>query len=199
MHQKVEMETLIKTGDVMKAEYVIRGTNFRPFHDPVNEYSKMLSELTKDEPRNKLIVADIIEQAKSGDGTLVVLTDRKKHCEDLRGMLFEQGVDSEVLVGSVSKNDRTAIVEKLNSGKVKIVIATGQLIGEGFDCKRLSILFLATPIKFNGRLIQYLGRILRPMKGKKNPVVYDYVDYNVRVLIRAAKGRQNVYDGNYNG
>jgi hypothetical protein len=37
------------------------------------------------------------------------------------------------------------------------MMATGQLIGEGFDCRELSTLFLATPIKFNGRFLRYLG------------------------------------------
>ena len=60
-------------------------------------------------------------------------------------------------------------------GGVKVLVATGQLIGEGFDCRELSTLFLATPIRFNGRLLQYLGRILRPAPGKDKARVYDYV------------------------
>jgi superfamily II DNA or RNA helicase len=84
-------------------------------------------------------------------------------------------------------------VERLNAGKVKVLIATGQLIGEGFDCKELSTLFMATPIKFDGRLIQYMGRILRAAPGKRMARVYDYVDNHVGVL-RAAAARQRVYE-----
>jgi superfamily II DNA or RNA helicase len=78
-------------------------------------------------------------------------------------------------------------------GEVKVLIATGQLIGEGYDCKELSNLFLATPIKFNGRLLQYLGRVLRPAPGKDQARVYDYNDVNVVVLMNAARARQRVY------
>jgi hypothetical protein len=49
---------------------------------------------------------------------------------------------------------------------VKVLMGTGALLGEGFDCRELSTLFLTTPIKFNGRLLQYLGRVLRPAPGK---------------------------------
>ena len=83
-------------------------------------------------------------------------------------------------------------MEALNGGRVKVLVATGQLIGEGFDCRELSTLFLATPIKFNGRLLQYLGRVLRPAPGKDKARVFDYVD-PVGVLENAARARQRVY------
>ena len=52
---------------------------------------------------------------------------------------------------------------------------------------------MATPIRFSGRVLQYLGRILRPAAGKKGARVYDYVDVKVGVLRSAAKHRQKVY------
>jgi superfamily II DNA or RNA helicase len=76
---------------------------------------------------------------------------------------------------------------------VDVVFATGQLIGEGFDASNLTSLFLATPIKFSGRLIQYLGRVLRPAPGKAQPKVYDFVDEKVGVLDAAARARATVY------
>lgn len=97
------------------------------------------------------------------------------------------------MTGDIPKKAREAIVARLNSGRVKILIATGQLIGEGFDCKQLSTLFLATPIKFNGRVIQYLGRVLRPASGKRRAVVYDYIDSLVGPLKASAKSRMRVY------
>jgi len=67
------------------------------------------------------------------------------------------------------------------------------LSAKDFDCKGLSTLLLTTPIKFNGRVIQYLGRVLRPAPGKGRPQVYDYIDINVPVLVASAKARQRVY------
>jgi superfamily II DNA or RNA helicase len=74
-----------------------------------------------------------------------------------------------------------------------VLVATGQLIGEGFDCPALSTLFLATPIRFSGRVLQYLGRVLRPAPGKEKARVYDYVDENVGVLVNAARARARAY------
>ena len=42
-----------------------------------------------------------------------------------------------------------------------ILVATGQKIGEGFDCPRLDTLMLAAPVSFDGRLEQYIGRLNR--------------------------------------
>lgn len=88
--------------------------------------------------------------------------------------------------------DRGKVVAALNGGQVKVLVATGALIGEGFDCRELSTLFLTTPIKFNGRLLQYLGRVLRPAPGKDTARVFDYLD-PVGVLENAARARRRVY------
>jgi superfamily II DNA or RNA helicase len=153
----------------------------------------MLSELAKNENRNRLIIADIAKEAKNGSGTCLVLTDRKSHCETIGTLLGDAGISVDVLTGSTKDKERQAIVHRLNAGDAKVLVATGQLIGEGFDCRGLSTLFLATPIKFSGRLIQYLGRILRPAPGKDKARVYDFVDVNVGVLRASAKQRQRVY------
>jgi superfamily II DNA or RNA helicase len=73
-----------------------------------------------------------------------------------------------------------------------VLVATGALLGEGVDCRELSTLFLTTPIKFNGRLIQYLGRVLRPAPGKDKARVYDYLDIQVGVLENTARARQQI-------
>jgi superfamily II DNA or RNA helicase len=197
---EIEKEELIDTGDVLPAQVVIRETDFRPWSDPSTEYVRMLSELTEDPERNMLIAQDVTEEARNGgEGVCLVLSDRKAHCEAIQGLLAEMAVKSELLTGDLSNAERKRVVEDLNAGKVKVLVATGQLIGEGFDCKELSTLFLATPIKFDGRLLQYLGRVLRPAPGKDRARVFDYVDKKVGVLVAAAKTRRRVYTRRENG
>jgi superfamily II DNA or RNA helicase len=189
---EVDQDVLVGAGHVLKAEVIIRETDFTPWHDPSLEYSKTLSELTQNPARNFLIASDVAKEAGNGGGVCLVLSDRKAHCEALQAAIQGHGIEAHLLTGDLSNGERQAVVEALNAGQVKVLVATGQLIGEGFDCKELSTLFLATPIKFNGRLLQYLGRVLRPAPGKAKAIVYDYVD-PVGVLKNAARARQRVY------
>lgn len=193
MRHEINKASLIESGDILQAEMIIKRTNFNPVCDPVGEYTKMLSELTEDAERNYLICTDIAKEA-SNSNVCLVLSDRKAHCATIQQILKNEfKISSELLTGDIPNDKRQIIVNKLNQGQVKVLVATGQLIGEGFDCKNLSILFLTTPIRFSGRFIQYLGRVLRPAKGKQKALLYDYVDIEVRVLRASAKVRQAAF------
>ena len=196
VHHSVDKGALEANGHILKADVRFRPTDFKPYFDPVNEYTRMLSELTADDARNRLIAADVEKEMREGQGVCLVLSDRKKHCEMLQGILrFKFNVDSALLTGDLTDQARKQVLENLSQGRVKVLIATGQLIGEGFDCPDLATLFLATPIRFSGRVMQYLGRILRPARDKERARVYDYVDVKVAPLMAAARSRQRVYGG----
>jgi superfamily II DNA or RNA helicase len=194
VHHEIEKRDLVQSGDVLPAEVIVRETNFIPYFDPVNEYSRMLSELTMDDDRNRLIADDVAREVKEIGGVCLVLSDRKKHCETIQALLqYKLHVPSDLMTGDLSLARRRVVLEKVNRGDTRVIVATGQLIGEGFDCPDLSTLFLATPIRFSGRLIQYLGRVLRPAAGKETARVFDYVDVHVEPLAAAAAARQRVY------
>jgi superfamily II DNA or RNA helicase len=101
-------------------------------------------------------------------------------------------VAAAVLTGQSSPDQRLQVVEAVQAGRVPVLVATLQLIGEGFDCPGLSTLVLATPIRFEGRLLQVVGRIMRPAEGKK-ALVIDYVDVGIPVLCRSAAARREVF------
>jgi len=173
---------------------VVRETEFKPYFDPVKEYSRMLSELVADDARNRLIASDVAQEVEEGSGVCLILSDRKSHCQTLHALLtYGHKIDAELLTGDVSAPERRAVLDRINSGQVRVLVATGQLIGEGFDCSNLSTLFMATPVRFSGRVLQYLGRILRPAPGKSKARVFDYVDSRVDILKSAAEARKRIY------
>ncbi len=175
------------SGAVMSPEIIRRETDFR--YSYRDDYTRMISNLTQDPDRNRQIAADVIRQVRSRAGTALVVSDRVAHCEALQELIRAAGPKTQVLTGQCSRAAREAIVQAVQAGETDVLISTVQLLGEGFDCSGLSSLFLATPIKFKGRLIQVVGRILRPHDGK-NPVVFDYVDKRVGVLKAQSKSRE---------
>ncbi len=194
VHHEIDSRKLVSSGDVLTADVHFRETDFSPYFDPVQDYSRMLSELTADDERNRLIADDVAREAAESPGTNLVLSDRKKHCETLWSLIkYRNNAACEFLTGDLSEPKRRDIVQRLNQGQIKILVATGQLIGEGFDCPNLATLFLATPVRFSGRVLQYIGRVLRPAPGKEKAKIYDYIDINVDVLVSAANARKRVY------
>jgi superfamily II DNA or RNA helicase len=194
LHHEVDSANLVNDGHIMPAEVIFKTTDFTTSVDPIHYYSKMLSELTTDVGRNHLLVADIAAASRVTEGVCLVLSDRKAHCENLRAQLrYDVKLQAEVLTGDLTVAQRRETIMRLHNGQINILIATGQLIGEGFDCPALSTLFLTTPIKFSGRVLQYIGRILRPSPGKKKALIYDYVDARIDVLTAAARSRMRVY------
>lgn len=197
VHHEISKSSLVADGHILDVEIVMRETSFKPYYDPINEYSKMLSELTCDDERNRLIAADVAQEVrrqKENAGICLLLSDRKKHCETLQAILrHKHHIEAHIITGNLKTAQRLEVLQKLDQGQVRILIATGQLIGEGFDHPGLSTLFLATPVRFSGRVLQYLGRVLRPAAGIERARVFDYVDIHVPALVTAANARKRIY------
>ncbi len=141
-------------------------------------------DLAADDTRTGQIVDDIIDALQRGRNCLV-LTQRTDHLDRLATALREHNHDPVVLHGGMGAKVRAAALARLDpqtDGAPLLVVATGSYIGEGFDCPALDTLFLAAPIAFKGRLVQYAGRILRPFPGKTTAEVHDYHDTRTGVL-----------------
>lgn len=63
-----------------------------------------------------------------------------------------------------------------NRDTTNVLVATQKYASAGFDWKDLSALIIACPLKGKTSLIQTIGRILRLLEGKKDPIVYDLID-----------------------
>ena len=151
-------------------------------------------KLLADVARNEMIVADIKSALTEGRFPLI-LTERKKHLVILEHMLKPHIENLGVLYGGIGNKERRKILERLNSSSdtAKAILATGAYIGEGFDDPRLDTLFIAMPIAFKGKVIQYAGRLHRKHHTKSDIQIYDYVDQKVSVLRAMYQKRLKAY------
>jgi superfamily II DNA or RNA helicase len=190
---KVDGQHLLDNGDICRSTVETVETQFSTNLDGSSQYSKMLSELCEDIERNELVARYASHDMNGDAGISLVLSDRKTHCKTIQSILAGHGFGADVLTGDTTGKDRKTLSDKLSVGDVRILIATGQLIGEGFDLPEISSVILATPLKFSGRLIQYVGRALRPSPGKDHARIVDFCDSRVGVLVAGARSRARTF------
>jgi len=175
---------------------IVRETAFRPDIEQKDPgIQEIYRALSVDEPRNRLILDDVLSVLDAGRSP-ILLTERRDHleyfAERLRGFVRHLLV----LRGSMSAKERRELgarLAEIPDGDERLVLATGRYIGEGFDDARLDTLFLAMPVSWKGTLIQYTGRLHRLHPNKSEVWIYDYVDREVPVLLRMFEKRLRTY------
>jgi superfamily II DNA or RNA helicase len=174
-----------------------RLTSFRlpaELEAPGTSMPAIFAALSKDELRNTRIIDDVLAALEAGRNPLV-LTERRDHLEYLAARFKGAARNVTVLRGGMSAAERRSAESSLRApdGEERLILATGRYLGEGFDDARLDALFVTMPISWKGTLAQYVGRLHRDHSGKRDVVVYDYIDAEVPVLARMAKKRQSGY------
>ncbi len=158
-----------------------RVTDINESRNDINGAYRLISE---NRVRNELIMEDT-KAAVSLGRTPVILTRYKEQAKYLYDHLSASADYVFILYGDNSDKENSEIRRQLREvpgDKSLILVATGQKIGEGFDYPRLDTLMLAAPVSFSGRLEQYIGRLNRDYEGKKDVIVYDYIDSHIRVF-----------------
>lgn len=153
------------------------------------------SIIRENEERDKLIISDVKKCVHEGR-TPVVLSKYVDHSKKLYESLIGYADKIFLLSGSNSKKEYRELLREMNQvekNESMILIATGKLIGEGFDFPRLDTLIMATPVAWKGIVEQYAGRLNRDYEGKKNVLIYDYVDSHIPMFDRMYYKRLKAY------
>lgn len=81
------------------------------------------------------------------------------HAEMLRAYL-RRDFETIMFSGDPSSRQHAFALQKIKSGRFRILVATGQILDEGADIADLEALFLAFPVSFHGKLAQYIDGAL---------------------------------------
>ena len=142
---------------------------------PIQELMRRLAE---DPRRTERIVEEAL--ACWGDGrSLLLLSERTDHITTIAAALAGKVPNLFLLHGRLSARQRSATLaalEALPPDAPRIVLATGRLVGEGFDHPPLNTLLLAMPVSWKGTLLQYAGRLHRQHAGKTSVRIIDWLD-----------------------
>ena len=142
------------------------------------------------------IIATEVKQAYEQGRKLLVLTERTEHLDAIKTALEGQVPAPFVLHGRMSKKQRAALIAELDAlppDAPRVLLATGKLVGEGFDHPPLDTLVLAMPVSWKGTLQQYAGRLHREHASKTDVRIIDFVDAGHPALVRMWDKRQRGY------
>lgn len=169
-------------------------------NDQFIPYHMLMHYLTSNVERNQLIAKHTIE-ALTENRFPMLISDRKEHLDVLSLIISEtsniSGLEIIRLDGDLTTKKRRLALDKLldfRKQNIKVLlISSASLIGEGFDLPDLDTMILAMPLSFEGRMIQYAGRIHRRVEGKIEARIIDYVDFGSPVLVKMYRNRLKAY------
>ncbi|KXO92964.1 hypothetical protein AXK58_13925 [Tsukamurella tyrosinosolvens] len=98
---------------------------------------------------------------RTGDMSTIVFGASMEHCKKLAEALVGLGVSAEVVVGPTTVKERRGIYSRFRAGKTRVLV-TVDVLTEGADFPRCEVVVLARPTKSQIRLVQCVGRGLRP-------------------------------------
>jgi len=132
-------------------------------------WANRINDLVRQEEYGKLICFLAAAYRKQGHKVLL-LSDRVYFLKRVKETLGEH---CELITGEVPLPEREKKIERVQSGKVDILLGTQSIFSEGISVNPLSCLILATPVSNTPLLTQLVGRVIREYPGKIDPVVVD--------------------------
>ncbi len=170
------------TGDFTQPKWKTKflDKDFEMF-DGVTDTVRYITAISRLDSYNQRLADQIYNATKSGR-KIVFVSDRVKHCQRIQELLAERHFnDVGLYVGSVDhKNEKTGKMGKKKvkkedlkaARKCQVIVATFGMMSEGTDIPDLDTLFFGTP---RAEVEQVVGRIQRPIKGKKRLLIVDAV------------------------
>lgn len=144
-------------------------------------------ELNSQEYRN--LVVDLASNAASKGYKVLVVGSRVeflKWCSD-------NTPRASIITGELkSIEERTRVLNLISTGEIDVLYGTMSIFSEGISQNDLSCIILATPINNESLLTQLIGRIIREVPDKKQPLVID-----INLKGNTAKNQANGRLGHY--
>jgi superfamily II DNA or RNA helicase len=190
-------------GGVLSKSVTIHETGFRTPSEAGQKppYHVLVHYLVNDPARNRRIAELTVNSIREGSFPLLI-SDRKDHLDLLKKMIEENSattasIEMVRLDGDLTAKQRRLAIEQISTlrkeSKSLLLMSTGSLIGEGFDLPELDTLIIATPLSFEGRMVQYAGRIHRLAEGKSKVQIIDFVDSYSAMLLKLYRNRVGAY------
>jgi len=158
------------------------------------EYSALIRIFEQSPYTNKQIIEKIKELNKF---PALMIVRRINVAEKLSQLFNENGIIADWVSSKTNLEERMRKIEALKNGKLQMLISTS-LADEGLDIPNLAMVVLLSQGKSRIKLIQRIGRVMRPAKNKEKGYVLD-ISYNTDIFQRQASKRLKFVSSEYEG
>lgn len=166
-------------------ETVFKERSYLMYNGEVNT-SKLVTMVSQEEYRTDQII-DFAVRALNKGRKVLILSERVAHTKEMKELL-ETRVSGEFVCSLYIGGMKQAQRDK--ASEADIICGTYAMAQEGLDIPALDTLILATP---KTSITQSVGRILRDAPDKKDPVVVDFVDSAIPILMAYWGARKKTY------
>jgi superfamily II DNA or RNA helicase len=189
---RIDRKDVRDAGDIITPTLVKRVVPMPPIDG--NDYHELLEYVMGVGHRLKMIVDDVVREAQA-EHYCIVISTRKAYCEMLAEGIKEYWPKTGIATGDYTRKHNNEQVEKLENNEITVLVTTFELLGEGFDVKKLDRGFITLPFRERSRVEQAVGRIQRSCDGKDNALLFDYVDENIGLFDSQFSSRLYAYRG----
>ena len=151
--------------------------------------SRVITMLSKNEVRNKKL-AKVMWRALQARRQVLVLSDRLEQLDVFRDLLRPKLPSDTVITKFIGGTTKKVRADRARAPDADLILGTFAMAQEGLNIPTMSVLMMATP---RADVQQPVGRILRPLEGKGEPVLVDPVDVSVGICIGLAGARWKQY------
>ncbi len=139
--------------------------------------------------RNDIIAEMLINLNKEGKSTLCLVKEIQ------HGDILAKKTD--LFFANGESEDTPYLLRLFNEGKIKCLIGTTGVMGEGLDTRPCEYVVIAGLGKSKNQLMQQVGRALRLFKGKESGKVVIFLDKSHKFPIRHFKAQVKILQEEY--
>jgi len=147
----------------------------------------LINNISSSKDRNDKIIdiiIDIINKEGQSQRKILCMSDRISQLMYIQDSLLSKNIDVGLYIGSMKQHELQISRHK------QIILATYQMVIQGFDEPSINTLLFLTP---RSNIEQAIGRIYRKTHTEIDPCIIDIIDKNYSLFKNQAKKRKTLY------